>query len=94
MSENQKPTVITTAGEPTPEQQPEEKLSFVAKSKQFVKNHKRPAIAVGALVGLVGVAALAGRRQEPLPALVLEIEPPHASVDLEPTEPETETTTA
>lgn len=39
----------------------ESKPKFLARTKQFVKDHKRPAIAVGALVGLVGLAAVAGR---------------------------------
>lgn len=42
-----------------------EKQSLVAKTKNFVKNHKKPAIAVGALVALVGASALAGRKTAP-----------------------------
>jgi hypothetical protein len=42
-----------------------EKQSFVAKTKAFVKNHKKSTIAVGALVGLVGVSALVGRKTAP-----------------------------
>lgn len=77
--------VITSVPE-TQEETPEsvEKLTFVTKTKTFVKNHKRPAIAVGALVGLVGLAALAGKK-EPLPGFeaTLELEPPHASIDVD-----------
>jgi len=38
--------------------------NFVRKGASFVKNHKKTTIAVVALVGLVGGAALAGRKQE------------------------------
>lgn len=40
----------------------ETKPSFFKKSKAFVKNHKKPAIAVGALVALVGASALLGNK--------------------------------
>lgn len=57
------------------------KQSPVAKTKQFLKNHKRPAIAVGALVGLVGLAAVTGRKTadstpnyEPTPEAIHEAE--------------------
>lgn len=55
---------------PTEEQTTEsvEKLSFVQKGVAFVKSHKKSTIAVGALVGLVGVAALTGRKDDDLPA--------------------------
>jgi len=45
-----------------------EKQSFIQKSRTFVQNHKKSTIAVGALVGLVGVAALTGRKTAPSPA--------------------------
>lgn len=41
---------------------PVEKVTFIQKAKMFVKNHKKSTIAVGALVGLVGVAAVTGRK--------------------------------
>lgn len=47
----------TTEVDPTVEV---ETPTFFQKAKTFVKNHKKPAIAVGALVGLVGVAAVTG----------------------------------
>lgn len=66
------PTLVPEAN--TPESV--EKLSFVQKSRTFLKNHKKPAIAVGALVGLVGVAALTGRKTAPSNELyVLTFEP-------------------
>lgn len=59
---NQTPNV-TTLPEPSEKTETvEEKQSFVTKTKHFVKSHKRPAIAVGALVGLVAVAAVTGRK--------------------------------
>ena len=45
-----------------------EKQSFVQKGVNFVKSHKKSTIAVGALVGLVGVAALTGRQESDSPA--------------------------
>jgi len=44
-----------------------EKPSFAQKAVTFVKNHKKPAIAVGVLVGLVGAAALTGRKDDDSP---------------------------
>lgn len=38
--------------------------NFVRKGTSFVKNHKKSTIAVGALVGLVGLAAVTGRKVE------------------------------
>lgn len=71
MSESPKtnPQPITVAAEPAPEQEKvvEQKQSFYAKTKHFVKAHKTPAIALGSLVALVGIAAVAGRKTEPLP---------------------------
>lgn len=49
----------------------EPKLGFFRRSGQFIKDHKRPAIAVGALVGLVGLAAVAGRKTASPELLVL-----------------------
>lgn len=89
------PTVTVVGGSTEEPKEVVEKQNFVTKTKTFVKNHKRPAIAVGALVGLVGVAALAGRK-EPLPAFEanLELEPPHATFDAEVKDPENDTETA
>lgn len=44
-----------------------EKSNFIGRAKTFVKTHKKSTIAVGALVGLVGVAALTGRKQDDSP---------------------------
>lgn len=69
-----------------------EKQSFAAKAKTFVKTHKKPVIATGALVGLVVVSALAGRKTAPdAEVLILELEP--AEETLEDVE-ETDTTVA
>lgn len=62
MSNDKSVPTITTVPEPEETGAEETKSTFVQKTKMFVKNHKRPAIAVGALVGLVGVAALTGRK--------------------------------
>lgn len=51
--------------EPATQESPEEKQSFVHKTKHFVKTHKKRAIAGAALVGLVGVAAVTGRKTAP-----------------------------
>lgn len=58
----------------------EEKQSFVHKTKAFVKNHKKPAIAVGALVGLVGVSAFVGRKTAP-PIDTLDFDPTPESME-------------
>lgn len=53
--------------EATPAQEVTEvvkKPGFWSRTKQSVVAHKRPAIAVAALVGLVGVAAYVGRKTE------------------------------
>lgn len=67
MSQNTPDTHVITSVPETETEKTEtvEKQSFVAKTKNFVKNNKRPAIAVGALVALVGVSALAGRKTAP-----------------------------
>lgn len=62
MSNNDPKPTVTAVPETSETEATEPKLTFIQKSKTFVKNHKRPAIAVGALVGLVGVAALTGRK--------------------------------
>lgn len=59
MSEKTQSTVTTL---PSKEDETETKQSFVAKTKQFVKAHKKSTIAVGALVGLVGLAAVTGKK--------------------------------
>lgn len=41
----------------------ETKTNLFQKTKHFVKTHKKPAIAVGALVALVGVAAVTGNKK-------------------------------
>lgn len=58
-----------------------EKKSFVTKTKTFARNHKKPLIAVGALVALVGVSAVTGRKTanstpnyEPTPEAIAEAE--------------------
>jgi hypothetical protein len=60
---------ITAVAPPASEQTEvaEQKKSFFAKTKHFVVRHKKPAIAAGALVALVGVAAVTGRKTAPLP---------------------------
>lgn len=65
-----------TAIEPKPETTDEAvtKRSFLQKGKNFVQNHKKPTIAVAALVSLVGVAALAGRKSADYD-LNVELEP-------------------
>lgn len=55
-------TPIVTALSPEEIAAEETKSTFVQKGKTFVKNHKKPLIAVGALVGLVGVSAFTGRK--------------------------------
>lgn len=53
------------------------KQSFVAKTKNFVKTHKKPTLAVIGLVALVGVSALAGRKTaSDADIYVLELESP------------------
>lgn len=65
----------------TEETASETKQSFAQKTKTFVKSHKKPTIAVVALVGLVGVSALTGRKtatvtvQSPLEIEVEDSEP-------------------
>lgn len=73
----EKSSPVITVADPAPEAPVvEEKQSFIQKTKHFVKTHKKPAIAVGALVALVGVAAVTGRKTEPLPTFEpLELEP-------------------
>jgi len=60
-------TVTALATEESTEQTVE-KSNFIGRAKTFVKNHKKSTIAVGALVGLVGVAALTGRKNDDSPA--------------------------
>lgn len=97
MSNNTTDThVITAVPETNETTELVEKQSFVAKTKAFVKNHKKPAIAVGALVGLVGVSAMAGRKTAPLPGFeaTIAIEPPRASFDVDLVESEKDHETA
>jgi hypothetical protein len=62
-NETQKPNPILTSADSAPIEGEvvEPKPGVLARTKRFLKDHKRPAIAVGALVGLVGLAAVAGR---------------------------------
>lgn len=62
---NDNATVTTLVTEENPEVTVEEKQSFIQKGRTFVKNHKKLAIAATALVGLVGVAAVTGRKTAP-----------------------------
>lgn len=90
MSETTKQNPV--AAVPSNPQEPtEEKQSFVAKTKQFVKNHKKPAIAVGALVGLVGIAAVAGRKTADL---TVEFQQPLEIVPVDEDSQESDTTVA
>jgi hypothetical protein len=76
--------VIEIAPEAETESPEPQEQSFVQKTKHFVKSHKRPAIAVGALVALVGVAAVTGRKTAPEPQ-ALELDSPDV-IDVEPIE--------
>lgn len=70
--------VITTVPENEPETSEEiveEKQSRITKTKNFLKTHKQTAIAGAAMVGLVGVSAVLGRKTAPSydsPNFVLE----------------------
>jgi hypothetical protein len=92
----QKPTPITAAAEsaPVPGEVVEQKQSFVAKTKHFVRTHKRPALAAAALVSLVGIAAVAGRKTAPLPDFDQHCELESSTETEESSEPESETTVA
>lgn len=81
MSNTDKTTVIPVAAPAADETVVVEKQSFLAKSKNFVKSHKRPAIAVGALTALVGVSALIGRKTAPTTDYILALEPAPADED-------------
>jgi len=64
-NETPKPTVAPVPADSTQETAGTvQKTGFLSRTKQFVKDHKRPAIAVGALVGLVAAAAYVGRKTE------------------------------
>jgi len=67
--------VATDVSEPT--EAPVEKQSIAKRGVAFVKTHKKPALAVAALLGLVGVAAVAGRKTASLPEFdaTLELNP-------------------
>jgi len=65
MSNTDKTATVTALATEESNEQSVEKQSFVKKGVAFVKSHKKSTIAVGALVGLVGVAALTGRKTEP-----------------------------
>lgn len=56
-----------------------EKVPFVQKAKTFVKTHKKSTIAVGALVGLVGLAAVTGRKETDSESPMLELMPAEPS---------------
>lgn len=77
------------AAVPTQELKPtEEKQSFVTKTKNFVKTHKKPAIAAGALVALVGVSAVLGRKTADL---TVDFQPPLEIVPVDEESNDTET---
>lgn len=57
------PVAAVPNPESTQSQESTEKPSFLAKTKQFVKTHKKPLIAGGVLTGLVGLAAVTGRNK-------------------------------
>jgi hypothetical protein len=88
--------VITLADSSEETEKSVEKVPFIQKAKTFVKNHKKSTIAVGALAGLVGLAAVTGRKSDPLPGFeaTLALEPPHASFDVDVVEAEDDTVTA
>lgn len=65
-SPNDKPIIVVADPSQT-QPEPVVKQSVWSKTKQFVKSHKKPTIAVGALLGLVGLAAVAGRKTAPTP---------------------------
>lgn len=58
---NDKPVTVHSVPE-TEEQAVVEKQSLVKRGVAFVKTHKKTTIAVVALTGLVGVAALTGKK--------------------------------
>jgi hypothetical protein len=59
---NDKSTVIVPSVPESEEQVLVEKQSLVKRGVGYVKTHKKTTIAVGALVGLIGVAALTGKK--------------------------------
>jgi len=64
-NETPKPTVTSVPADSAPVVTEDvKKTGFLSRTKQFLVDHKRPAIAVGALVGLVGAAAYVGRKTE------------------------------
>lgn len=91
MSEKTTNPAVTVAAVPNEQPEPTEKQSFYAKTKQFVKDHKRPTIMVASLVGLVGVAAVAGRKTADL---AVEFQPPLEIVPADDTESESTDTVA
>lgn len=69
LAENEESTVVDI---------PVEKQSFIKKTGSFISKHKKPLIAAGLLSGLVGGAALLGRKtapsnEEPTPDDSIEI---------------------
>lgn len=84
-NETQKPPT-PVAAVPATEALPVQKAGFLTRTKLFVKDHKRPAIAVGLLVGLVGGAALLGRKTAPTAELHFhELEAPDEESEVEET---------
>lgn len=57
-----KPVTVVPSATAESNESTVEKVTFVQKAKTFVKNHKKSTIAVGALVGLVGLAAVTGKK--------------------------------
>jgi hypothetical protein len=61
-------TPVTAVPTQAPEQEKStEKKSFAKRVRTFTSKHKKPLIAGGALVTLVGIASVAGRKTDPLP---------------------------
>lgn len=72
------PAVIDTPVEET------QKPSLYRRGVEFVKTHKKTTIAVGLGAGLIGLAAVTGRKQEPLPtfdSVVEDAEEPESDSD-------------
>jgi len=66
MSDNKTPVAAVPTQE-NAETESEQKQSLYRRGRTFLATHKKPAIAVGLLAGLVGVAAIAGKKTDPLP---------------------------
>lgn len=73
-------TPVIHSLDPTPEVEAEVQVkeSFWSKTKRTARKHKTPALAVVGLLGLVGVAAVAGRKSAPTGDLILQLENPES----------------